>query len=148
MRTKMMPVILAIIMIFAFSLNTFALEIKKTEMKLDVKSAVLIDANTGTVLYSQNMSEALLPASVTKIMTLLLVFEALDAGNLKYDEHLVVSEYASSMGGSQVFLEPGESISVNELLKCVVVSSANDAAVTLAERVSGSEEAFVEKMNK
>ena len=148
MRTKVMPVILAIIMIFAFSLNTFALEIKKTEMKLDVKSAVLIDANTGTVLYSQNMSEALPPASVTKIMTLLLVFEALDTGNLKYDEHLVVSEYASSMGGSQVFLEPGESISVNELLKCVVVSSANDAAVTLAERVSGSEEAFVEKMNK
>ena len=144
--------IISLILSFAFLLilacPTYALEIKNTEMNLDAKSVVLMDASTGTVLYSKNMNEALPPASVTKIMTLLLVFEAIDRGELKYDDMVTVSENASSMGGSQVFLEPGESISVDELLKCVIVASANDAALTLAERVGGTEEAFVALMNQ
>lgn len=148
MKVKILSFILAMFTLLCFSGNVFALEIKNTSMSFDVKSAVLIDASTGTILYSQNKDEALPPASVTKVMTLLLVFEALESGALKYDEVLTVSENAASMGGSQVFLEPGEKMSVDELLKCVIVSSANDAAMTLAERVGGSEEAFVENMNK
>lgn len=147
-RIKIIPLLLTFVLIFAMSSQVFALEIKNTEMSLNAKSVVLMDAQTGTVLYSKNMNEALPPASVTKVMTLLLVFEAIDNGTLKYDEAVTVSENAASMGGSQVFLEPGESMNVDELIKCVVVSSANDAALTLAERVGGSEEGFVELMNK
>jgi len=147
-KNKFLSLILLFVLLLGMVYPASALEIKKTEMSLDAKSVVLMDALTGTVLYSKNMNEALPPASVTKIMTLLLVFEAIDKGALKYDEMLTVSENAASMGGSQVFLEPGESMSVDELLKCVVVSSANDAALTLAERVGGSEEAFVELMNE
>lgn len=143
---KFFSIILVFVMLAPLSVS--ALEIKSVTLDLNVKSAVLMDANTGTVLYSHNMNESLPPASVTKVMTLLLIFEAIDNGLLKYEEMVTVSENAASMGGSQVFLEPGESMSVHELLKCVVVSSANDAAVTLAERVGGSEEAFVQMMNK
>lgn len=136
------------LIVITFTFTASALEIKKVELDLKVKSAVLMDALTGTVLYSKNMNDKLPPASVTKIMTLLIVFEALESKKLTYDEEVVVSENAASMGGSQVYLEPGESMSVNELLKCVVISSANDAAVTLAERVGGSVEAFVQMMNE
>ena len=148
MKIKLLSVLLAVILVLTMATGVFALEIKKTGMEFDVKSAVLMDASTGAILFSQNMNEALPPASVTKVMTLLLIFEAIEKGTLKYDELITVSENASSMGGSQVYLEPGESMSVDELIKCVVVSSANDAAVTLAERVGGSEEAFVMQMNK
>lgn len=147
-KLKFLSLLFAWVLIFNLACPSYALEIKKTEMEIDAKSAILMDASTGTVLYSKNMNEALPPASVTKIMTLLLVFEAIDNGVIKYEDMLTVSENASSMGGSQVFLEPGETMSVDELFKCVVVSSANDAALTLAECVGGSEEAFVEKMNK
>ena len=148
-RIKLLSVMLIAAITFSLIINSvMALEIKKTNLDLDVKSAVLMDATTGTVLYSKNMNEELPPASVTKIMTLLLVFEAIEKGTLKYEQMLTVSENAASMGGSQVFLEPGETMSVDELLKCVIVSSANDAALTLAEQVGGSEEAFVEMMNK
>lgn len=126
-----------------------ALEIENlTPFDLDCASAILMDANTGTVLYEKNSDEALPPASVTKIMTLLLTMEAIDSGKLSLDEKLSVSEYAASMGGSQVFLEPGEEMTVDDLLKSVVVSSANDAAVTLAEAVAGSETGFIEMMNE
>ena len=134
-------------LIFAMNINISALSIKNVDFDLNVKSAVLMDANTGTVIYEKNMNDALPPASVTKIMTLLLVFEAINSGTLNYDDILTVSENASSMGGSQVYLEPGENMNVDELLKCVIIASANDAALTLAERVAGSEEAFVSMMN-
>lgn len=147
-KIKLLSLFFAVLLAFPFTNLAFSLEIKKPNMSLDAKSIVLMDSATGTVLFSQNMNEALPPASVTKIMTLLLVFEAIEKGELKYDEQLTVSENASSMGGSQVFLEPGEKMSVDELIKCVVVSSANDAALTLAERVGGTEEAFVSQMNK
>jgi len=115
---------------------------------VNAKSAVLMDWNTGTVLYAKNRDQALPPASVTKVMTLLLIMEAIDSGNLPLDEAVSVSEYAASMGGSQVFLEPGETMTAEEMLKCVIIASANDAAVALAEKVAGSEEAFVGRMNE
>ncbi len=115
---------------------------------VNAKSAVLMDAYTGTVLYAKNANDALPPASVTKVMTLLLVLEAIDSGNLSLQDKVSVSEYAASMGGSQVYLEPFEEMSAEDLLKSVVVSSANDAAVALAEKVCGSEEAFVNRMNE
>lgn len=116
--------------------------------RLDCASAVLMEAETGRILYEQNADEALPPASVTKVMTLLLVMEALEDGALTLDRTLTASEKAASMGGSQIFLKVGEEMSVEELLKAVVISSANDAAVVLAEAVAGSEEAFVALMNK
>lgn len=111
-------------------------------------SAILIDAATGTVLYEKNADERLAPASVTKIMTLLLVMEALDQGKIGWEDTVVASEAASAKGGSQVYLEPGEQMSMDEMLKSVVVSSANDCATALAEHVAGSEAAFVDLMNE
>ena len=116
--------------------------------EVDARSAVLMDAETGQILYAKNADEALPPASVTKVMTLLLVMEAIDSGRLALTDMISVSEYAASMGGSQVYLEPGEQMCVEDLLKSVVVSSANDAAVALAETIAGSEEAFVKRMNE
>ncbi len=118
------------------------------ELDLPVKSACLMEAKTGRILYSSNQFEELALASVTKIMTLLLVCEALDAGSFKLEDKVTISSYASSMGGSQVFLEEGERMSVEELIKCAVIASANDAAVALAELVAGNEAAFVKKMNQ
>lgn len=149
MKTRILTIVLTIILFIpTFTSLSSALEIKDTNFDLDVKSAVLMDANTGTILYSYNEEESLAPASVTKIMTLLLVFEAIEKGSIKYEDRLTVSENAASMGGSQIFLEPGEEMTVDDLLKSVIVASANDAALTLAENVGGSEEAFVEMMNK
>lgn len=115
---------------------------------VNADSAVLMDYSTGTVLYAKNADLALPPASVTKIMTLLLFMEEVDAGNISLTDEISISEYAASMGGSQVYLEPGESMQAEELLKCVIIASANDAAVALAEKVAGSEEAFVTRMNE
>lgn len=117
-------------------------------LSLDCKSCMLMEASTGTVLYESNADEALRPASVTKIMTILLVMEAVKSGAITMDDTVSVSENAASMGGSQVYLEPGEAMSVRELLKCVVIASANDASVALAEYVAGSEDAFVVRMNE
>lgn len=116
--------------------------------KFDAKSVILIEASTGKVLLENNADTPLPPASVTKIMTLLIVMEAIEDGKISFDDKVTVSNNAASMGGSQVYLEPGEEMSVDEMIKCVVVSSANDAAVALAEYVAGSEELFVEQMNK
>lgn len=118
------------------------------ELELDAKSVILIEATTGKVLYEYNADEALPPASVTKVMTLLLVMEAVDSGKIALTDMVTVSEAAAAMGGSQIYLKVGESMSVEDLVKSVVVASANDAAYALAEFVAGSEEAFVQKMNK
>jgi len=115
---------------------------------VNADSAVLMEAETGTILYAKNADAALPPASVTKIMTLLLFMEEVDKGNIRLDEEISVSEYAASMGGSQVYLEPGETMAAEEMLKCVIIASANDGAVALAEKVAGSEEAFVALMNR
>lgn len=118
------------------------------EMSLSCKSAVLMEETTGTVLFAQNADEALPPASVTKIMTLLLVMEAVSAGLIHLDDTVTVSAHAASMGGSQVFLKEGEQMKLEDLLKSVVIASANDAAVALAEYICGSVEVFVQKMNQ
>ena len=118
------------------------------DLGLDCKSALLMEAKTGTVLYEQNADEALPPASVTKIMTLLLVMEAVDSRKIKLDDMVTTSANAASMGGSQVYLKEGEQMTVEDMIKCVVISSANDAAVALAEHIGGSEKGFVEMMNK
>ncbi len=117
------------------------------EMSFPCKSVILMEATTGTVLFEQNSDQALPPASVTKIMTLLLVMEAVDAGTVRLDDRISVSANAASMGGSQVFLKEGEQMSLEDLLKSVVIASANDAAVALAEYICGSVPAFVSKMN-
>lgn len=114
----------------------------------DAKSAILLEQDTGEILFDKNAHEKLPPASMTKIMTLLLIMEALNEGNLQKDEMIRVSERAASMGGSQIFLEAGEEMSVDDLLKGVAIASGNDASVALAERIAGSEEAFVKKMNE
>ncbi len=117
-------------------------------LDLACKSAVLMEASTGKVLYAQNPAEAMPPASVTKIMTLLLVMECIDAGTLKWEDTVTASARAASMGGSQIFLKEGEQMTARDLIKSVVIASANDAAVALAEHTYGSEEAFVRRMNE
>ncbi|MGD6841472.1 D-alanyl-D-alanine carboxypeptidase family protein [Bacillus infantis] len=114
----------------------------------NVKSAILIERDTGAVLYEQNSNEQLPPASMTKIMTMLLIMEAIDKGKLSMDEKIRASEYAASMGGSQIFLEPGEEMTTEQMLKGIAIGSGNDASVAMAERLAGSEEEFVKLMNK
>ena len=119
-----------------------------TDLALECKSAVLMEASTGKILYEQNADEALPPASVTKVMTLLLVMEAIEQGKIKFDDIVTTSERAASMGGSQIFLKVGEQMCVEDMVKSVVIASANDAACALAEHIAGSERAFVKAMNK
>ncbi|MCC3373452.1 D-alanyl-D-alanine carboxypeptidase family protein [Cohnella sp. REN36] len=120
----------------------------QTDMAANARSAILIDADSGTVIYEKNSHSALPPASITKIMTMLLVMEAIADGRLKLDDKVQTSEYAASMGGSQIFLEPGEEMTVHDLLKGVAMASGNDASVALAEKLAGSEAEFVRLMNQ
>jgi len=143
---KLFSLFLSVLLVF----SVFCLPVGATEFTEPVtaKSAILMDAATGKVLFEYNADEALPPASVTKVMTLLLVFEAIDSGALKLTDMVTASETAASMGGTQIFLEVGEKMSVEDLIKSVVISSANDAACALAEHIAGSESAFVAKMNE
>ena len=118
------------------------------ELAVDAQACLLMEKTTGEVLYAVNEHEQLEPASVTKVMTLLLVMEAIDSGTLHYDDMVTASAYACSMGGSQIWLEENEQMSVEDMLKAVCVASANDASVALAEHIAGSADAFVEKMNQ
>ena len=111
------------------------------------KSALIMEAKTGTVIFEKNADERLRPASVTKIMTLLLIFEGLEKKQYTLDDIVTVSEHAAGMGGSQVYLEPGETQTVNDMIKCISIASANDASVAMAEFIAGSEPAFVDQMN-
>lgn len=130
-------------------LQAFATEQEETiEIGIEAPYALLMEVSTGTVLYEKESHVATEPASVTKIMTMLLIFEALEEQKIKLEDVVVVSEKAASMGGSQVYLEPGEQQTVDDLLKCIAIASGNDACVAMAEHVSGSEEAFVGKMNE
>lgn len=116
--------------------------------EIQAPSALLMEASTGQVIYEKNADEQRRPASITKIMTLILIFDAIDAGKIKMDDQVVTSAHAKSMGGSQVFLEEGEIQTVETLIKCIVVASGNDASVAMAEYIAGSEDAFVQKMNE
>lgn len=117
-------------------------------LNLESGAAVLIEQNSGKVLYDKNMHEQLRPASVTKVMTILLIMEAIDSGKISYDTQIPCSENASSMGGSQIWLDTTETLSVNDMLKAICVVSANDCTVAMAEYLEGSQEAFVQKMNE
>lgn len=118
-----------------------------TAVEVTAPSAILMEMTTGTVLYEKDADTARPPASVTKVMTMLLIFDALAEGKIQLEDEVTTSEYASSMGGSQVFLETGEKQTVETLLKCISVASANDACVAMAEYISGNEEEFVRQMN-
>lgn len=119
-----------------------------TDLMLTCKAAILMEATTGKVIYESNADDVLSPASITKIMTLILIFDALESGKINYDDMVTTSEYAKSMGGSQVFLETGEQQTVETLIKCIVVASGNDASVCMAEYIAGSEGEFVKMMNE
>lgn len=133
--------------VWADQVETIA-TIGETDQKLTAKSAVVMEAESKSLIYEKSKDKELPPASVTKVMSLLLIFEELEKGHLKLSDPVTVSQHAASMGGSQVFLEPSEVQDVETLIKCVVISSANDAVVALAEHTAGSEEAFVKRMNE
>lgn len=120
----------------------------EVSLSITAPSALLMEASTGTVIYEKNSHELLRPASITKIMTLILIFDALKNGQIALEDPVTVSEYAASMGGSQVFLEPGETQTVDTMIKCISVASANDACVAMAEHLCGSESEFVRRMNE
>ncbi|WP_339244843.1 D-alanyl-D-alanine carboxypeptidase DacF [Bacillus sp. FSL R5-0523] len=147
---RLLSTLLIGIMLLTFAPSAFAKQDGKrtSELAHEAKSAVLIERDTGKVLYNKNSNERLAPASMTKIMTMLLIMEALDKGKIKMSDKVRTSEHAASMGGSQIFLEPGEEMTVKEMLKGIAIASGNDASVAMAEFISGSEEEFVKKMNK
>ena len=118
------------------------------DLGLASPSVLLMEAQTGTVLYEKNASEQRSPASITKIMTLLLIFEELEKGTLQLTDEVTTSAHARSMGGSQVFLEEGEKQTVETMIKCIVVASGNDASVAMAEHIAGTESEFVSRMNQ
>lgn len=145
---KRLSVFLIFILTITYGLPVFAQEDGvNTGLSLTAESALIMEATTGKIIYENNADEAKPPASVTKIMTMLLIFEDLANGKIKLSDQVTVSPYAASMGDSQVFLEAGEVQTVETLIKCIAVSSANDACVTMAEHLNGSEEAFVNRMN-
>lgn len=120
----------------------------RAELAVSAPSAILIEASTGEVIYEKNATERRSPASITKIMTLLLTFDQIEAGKVKLSDEVLVSAHAAGMGGSQVYLAEGETQTLETMIKCIVVSSGNDASVAVAEHLAGSEEAFVEMMNQ
>lgn len=139
-----MKKIYLLLLFFLIPLNVSADELNLAE---NAKSAIMIEATTGEILYKKNEKERLAPASMTKIMSLILIMENIESGKLKWNDIVVTSNYASSMGGSQVFLKPNEIMSVEDLVKAICVASANDATVAMAEKIAGTEKAFVKLMN-
>ena len=138
---------LLLLLLTAVLLSSWALAVPAAP-EAEAPSAVLMERSTGTILYEKNAHERLAPASVTKIMTMLLTVEAVERGQLSLEDDITASEYAASMGGSQIYLEPGEKMSLRDMLKSIAVSSANDACVAVAEHIAGSEAAFVTLMNQ
>lgn len=142
--------------IYIFSFSSLDRQVVQAEEKavsggaVDVSAtaAVLLEGSSGEIIFEKDKDKELVPASITKIMTLNLIFEAIDSKKLSLEDSVTVSEYAASMGGSQVYLEPNETQTVNDMIKCITIASANDAAVAMAEKIAGSEEAFVKKMNE
>ena len=138
---------LFVVMLGVTGLTVFPVYAEEDKNVYDVKSAYLMDYDSKTVLFEQNATEQLPVASMVKLMTILLTFEEIDAGRLNFNDDVLTSENASSMGGSQVFIDPYVNYKVEDLLKSVIVASANDASVALAEKIAGSEEEFVKRMN-
>ena len=139
--------IICVLTILVLALGSVPLTAGAVELEIPAKSALLMDVATGTVLYEANAHTPLAPASVTKVMTMLLIMEALDSGKIGWDDTVTASEAAAGKGGSQVYLKVGETMTVSDMLKAIAVSSANDCACAMAEHLAGSEPAFVEMMN-
>ncbi len=140
-KKKITTILLSLLLVFSIEIPVVA------QVEVSAPSAILLEASTGQILYEKDASVRRSPASITKIMTLLLVLEQIDAGKMKLEDPVLVSAHASSMGGSQVYLAEGEVQSLDTMLKCITVSSGNDACVAVAEHIAGSEEAFVDMMN-
>ena len=138
---------ICILLILVLAISLLPLTVRGVDLDVNSKSAVLMDAATGTVLYEKNSHEPLAPASVTKVMTMLLIMEAIDSGKISWDDQVTASETAAAKGGSQIYLKVGESMTVADMVKSIAVSSANDCACAMAEHIAGSESAFVELMN-
>ena len=138
----------AIVIVCALLFTLCPVSVRAAPAEVAAKSAILMDAATGTILYEQNAHEKLAPASVTKVVTMLLIMEAIEAGRIGWDEQVTASEAAAAKGGSQVYLKVGETMTVTDMVKSIAVSSANDCACAMAEHIAGSEEAFVERMNQ
>ena len=138
----------AICVFLILVLMVLTVPVGAVDMDIPAKSAVLMDVATGTLLYEQDAHTPLAPASVTKVMTMLLIMEAIDGGRIKWDDTVTTSEAAAAKGGSQVYLKVGETMSVSDMVKSIAVSSANDCACAMAEHIAGSETAFVDMMNK
>ena len=136
------------VLIFCLLLTAMPLSAHAADLEVAGKSAILMDAATGTILYEKNAHEKLAPASVTKVMTMLLIMEAIDTGRIGWSDTVTTSEAAASKGGSQIYLKVGETMTVTDMLKSIAVSSANDAACAMAEHIAGSETAFVSMMNE
>ncbi len=141
---KVISVVVIVCIIIGMIPAAFA---EGAQLELTSKSAILMEKSTGRILYEMNPDEKLPPASVTKIMTMLLIMEAIDSGKIRYDDIVTSSANATSLGGSQVYLKEGEQMTVDEMLKCIAVASANDACVAMAEYIAGSEAEFVQMMN-
>ena len=136
-----------VVLVLVLFLGVLPRKARAVELELDGKSALLMDVATGTTLYEKNAHEALAPASVTKVMTMLLIMEAIDSGKIGWDDMVTASESAAAKGGSQIYLKVGETMSVSDMVKSIAVSSANDCACAMAEHLAGSESAFVDMMN-
>ena len=136
-----------VVLVLVLFLGVLPRKAQAVELELDGKSALLMDVATGTILYEKNAHEALAPASVTKVMTMLLIMEAIDSGKIGWDDMVTASESAAAKGGSQIYLKVGETMSVSDMVKSIAVSSANDCACAMAEHLAGSESAFVDMMN-
>ena len=157
MKKRLAAVLLSVLICVPLSAGVYAEDLPdmtaletaaQVDNSLPAKSAILIEQESGRVLFEKNADEVLPPASITKVMTLLLVMEALDEGRISIDDMVTCSEHAESMGGSQIWFKAGEQMTVDDLLKATAISSANDASVALAEMIAGSEEAFVGLMNE
>ena len=137
-----------VLLVLVLVVSLLPLAASAVDLNVAGKSALLMDAATGRILYEKNAHEKLAPASVTKVMTMLLIMEAIDSGKIGWDDSVTASETAAAKGGSQIYLKAGETMSVTDMLKSIAVSSANDAACAMAEHIAGSESAFVELMNQ
>ena len=137
-----------LIVVLCMVMAMLPVRVGAVDMQVPGKSALLMDMATGTVLYEQNTHEKLAPASVTKVMTMLLIMEAIDSGKIKWEDTVTTSESAAAKGGSQIYLKVGETMTVSDMVKSIAVSSANDCACAMAEHIAGSEAAFVERMNQ
>ena len=146
MKKGFTVILLSVFLLYRITFPTSVVHAE--EVEISAPSGILMEMSTGTVLFEKDADTARPPASVTKIMTMLLIFDALENGTISLDDEVSTSEYAASMGGSQVFLEPGEIQTVDTLLKCISVASANDACVTMSECICGNEQEFVKQMNE